>query len=145
MSPRPMPKTRDDFAVFCRISTRWKDNDAYRHVNNVTYLSFFDTAVNEHLIKGGVLDIENSKAIGLVASSRCDYFAAVSFPDKIDVGLSVSRLGTSSVTYELAVFRENETQAAAQGQLVHVYVDRKTNRPVDLPAALRAHLSGLVT
>lgn len=145
MSPRPTPKSRDDFVVFCRISTRWKDNDAYRHVNNVTYLSFFDTAVNENLIKGGVLDIENSDAIGLVARSSCDYFAAVSFPDKIDVGLSVSRLGTSSVTYELAVFREDETQAAAQGQLIHVYVDRKTNRPVDLPAALRAHLSGLLT
>ncbi|MFU8863052.1 MAG: acyl-CoA thioesterase [Rhodobacterales bacterium] len=145
MSPRPTPKSRDDFAVFCAISTRWKDNDAYRHVNNVTYLSFFDTAVNEHLIKGGVLDIESSDTIGLVARSNCDYFAAVSFPDKIDVGLSVRRLGTSSVTYELAVFRENETQAAAQGQLVHVYVDRRTNRPVDLPAALRAHLSGLLT
>lgn len=145
MTQRPTPKTRDAFAAFCPISTRWSDNDAYRHVNNVTYLSFFDTAVNENLIKGGVLDIENSDAIGLVARSNCDYFAAVSFPEKIDVGLSVSRLGTSSVTYELAVFPENKTQAAAQGQLVHVYVDRQTNRPVDLPAALRAHLSGLVT
>lgn len=145
MSPRPTPKTRDAFAVFCRISTRWEDNDAYRHVNNVTYLSFFDTAVNEHLINGGVLDIENSDVIGLVARTSCDYFAAVSFPDKIDVGLAVSRLGASSVTYELAVFRENESHAAAQGQFVHVYVDRKTNRPVEMPAPLRAHLSGLLT
>lgn len=145
MTERAKPKTRDAFAVFTSISTRWKDNDAYRHVNNVTYLSFFDTAVNENLIKGGVLDIENSDVIGLVAQSRCDYFAAVSFPDKIEVGLSISRLGTSSVTYDLAVFRDNEAQAAAQGQLVHVYVHRQTNRPVELPAKLRAHLSGLVT
>lgn len=144
MSQRPAPKSRDAFAEFSKISTRWKDNDVYRHVNNVIYLSFFDTAVNEYLIRGDVLDIENSDVIGLVAQSRCDYFAAVSFPDKLDVGLSISRLGTSSVTYELGVFRENDKYVAAQGQLVHVYVDRQTRRPVELPGKLRLHLTDLL-
>lgn len=145
MSQRPTPKSRDAFVEFSKINTRWNDNDVYRHVNNVTYLSFFDTAVNEYLIRGDVLDIENSDVIGLVAQSRCDYFAAVSFPDKLDVGLAISRLGTSSVTYELGVFRQGDKLVAAQGQLVHVYVDRQSRRPVELPGKLRLHLARLVT
>lgn len=144
MSQRPTPKSRDAFVEFSKISTRWNDNDVYRHVNNVTYLSFFDTAVNAYLIRGDVLDIEHSDVIGLVAQSRCDYFAAVSFPDKLEVGLAISRLGSSSVTYELGVFREHDKHVAAQGQLVHVYVDRQTRRPVELPGKLRLHLAGLL-
>lgn len=144
MNSRPQPKNRNAFVVFSQISTRWMDNDAYRHVNNVTYLSFFDTAVNAYLINGGVLDVDQSPVIGLVAQSHCDYFASISFPEVVDMGLAISRLGRSSVTYELGVFRQNQTTAAAQGRLVHVYVDRASNRPVDLPDALRSHLARLV-
>ena len=144
MSERPTPEPRSAFAHFCPISTRWMDNDAYLHVNNVAYYSFFDTAVNEYLILGGVLDIRQSPVTGLVAHSQCHYFSPLAFPEKIEVGLRVARLGTSSVTYELGVFRAGDDLAAAQGQFVHVYVDRLTSRPVPLPDPMRALLKPLV-
>ncbi len=144
MSERPTPEPRSAFAHFCPISTRWMDNDAYLHVNNVAYYSFFDTAVNEYLILGGVLDIRQSPVTGLVAHSQCHYFSPLAFPEKIEVGLRVARLGTSSVTYELGVFRAGDDLAAAQGQFVHVFVDRLTSRPVPLPDPMRALLKPLV-
>lgn len=144
MSERPTPEPRSAFAHFCPINTRWMDNDAYQHVNNVAYYSFFDTAVNEYLILGGALDIRQSTVTGLVVHSQCHYFSPLAFPEKIDVGLRVARLGSSSVTYELGVFREGGDLAAAQGQFVHVYVDRLTSRPVPLPAPMRALLAPLV-
>ncbi|HKL56739.1 MAG: acyl-CoA thioesterase [Roseovarius sp.] len=143
MTERPTPLHRDDFAHFCPISTRWMDNDAYLHVNNVAYYSFFDTAVNEYLIRGGVLDIRRSTVTGLVAQSECTYFSPIAFPEAIEVGLRIARLGRSSVTYELAVFRTESESAAAQGRFVHVYVDRETSRPVALPEQMRALLAPL--
>jgi acyl-CoA thioester hydrolase len=138
MSVRPTPHARADYPHFTAISTRWSDNDAYRHVNNVVYYGFFDTAVNQMLIEAGALDVEGSPAVGLVVETQCRYFAPVSFPDRVSVGLRVMHLGRSSIRYELAVFRNDDARAAAQGHFVHVYVDRDSQRPVALPAAVRA-------
>jgi acyl-CoA thioester hydrolase len=144
MSARPSPHDRADYAHFTAISTRWSDNDAYRHVNNVVYYGFFDTAVNQMLIEAGALDIEGSPAVGLVVETQCRYFAPVSFPDRVSVGLRVAHLGRSSIRYELAVFRNDEPQACAQGHFVHVYVDRASNRPVALPPAVLAAVASWV-
>lgn len=144
MSERSAPPRRGDYPHFTAISTRWSDNDAYRHVNNIVYYGFFDTAVNEHLLRAGVLDIEASPVVGLVVETACRYFAPVTFPDRVSVGLRVAHLGTSSLHYELAVFRNDDDSAAAAGRFVHVYVDRATNRPVAVPPAVRAAVMPLV-
>ena len=136
--------TRDELKVFVPITTRWMDNDVYGHVNNVTYYSFFDTAVNRCLIDMGALDIGRSDVIGLVVETGCTYFSSLAFPDEIEVGFRVARLGTSSVRYELGVFRQGESSAAAQGYFVHVYVDRETRRPAPIPDKFRAKLAELV-
>jgi acyl-CoA thioester hydrolase len=112
-------------------------------VNNVVYYSYFDTAVNQYLIKSGALDLEKSTVIGLVVETQCRYFSSLAFPDTVHVGVRVAHLGNSSVRYELAIFRNDDDTAAAQGHFVHVYVDRQTNRPVALPEALREVLSPL--
>lgn len=137
MSDRTPPATRDAFAHFTAIDTRWSDNDAYRHVNNVVYYGFFDTAVNRLLIEAGALDLEQSPAVGLVVETQCRYFAPISFPDRVHVGLRVAKLGRSSIRYELGVFRNDEPSASAEGHFVHVYVDRASNRPVPVPDAVR--------
>lgn len=144
MNQRSNPSTRDAFVHFTAIDTRWSDNDAYRHVNNVVYYGFFDTAVNRLLIEAGALDIERSAEIGLVVQTQCRYFAPLSFPDRVQVGLRVARLGRSSIRYELAVFRNEEASAAAEGHFVHVYVDRGSNRPVPVPDAVRAVVTPLL-
>lgn len=113
------------------------DNDAYGHANNVVYFSWFDTAVNAWLIEGGLLDVESGPTIGLVVENHCNYFASVGFPQDIEVGLRVGHVGGSSVRYEIGIFAPQAETAAAQGHLVHVYVDRTTRRPVSLPSALR--------
>lgn len=119
------------------------DNDAYGHVNNVVYYSWFDTVVNEFLISNRVLDVEKSNVIGLVIETQCNYFSSVAFPEKVTAGVSVSKLGNSSVRYELGVFKGDETEACAQGHFVHVYVDRDSRRPVPLPDALRILLQSI--
>lgn len=119
------------------------DNDAYGHVNNVVYYSYFDTAVNEYLIGQGALDIGKSEVIGLVVETQCRYFSPVAFPDTIHVGVRVAHMGNSSVRYELGIFRNDDDVAAAQGHFVHVYVDRASNRPTPLPQALRNALEPL--
>ena len=137
---RPAPDRRDSYRHFDRITTRWMDNDAYGHVNNVVYYSWFDTVVNEYLIAQGVLDITGGAVIGLVVETQCRYFSELAFPQPVDLGLRIGRLGTSSVRYEIGVFAEGEPTASAQGHFVHVYVDRATRRPTALPAPLRAAL-----
>lgn len=119
------------------------DNDSYGHVNNVVYYSYFDTVVNVYLIGRGVLDIARSSVIGLVAETHCNYFSAIAFPDRVRAGLRVGHLGTSSVRYEIGLFRNDDGLAAAQGHFVHVYVDRTTNKPVPLPEKLQAALTPL--
>jgi acyl-CoA thioester hydrolase len=137
---RPAPDRRDDYRHFHRITTRWMDNDAYGHVNNVVYYSWFDTVVNEYLIAQGVLDVTGGAVIGLVVETQCRYFSELAFPQPVDLGLRIGRLGTSSVRYEIGVFAEGDPAASAQGHFVHVYVDRATRRPTALPAPLRATL-----
>jgi acyl-CoA thioester hydrolase len=137
---REAPLTRADFPYFLEITTRWMDNDVYGHVNNVVYYSFFDTVVNRYLIDNGALDFRDGKVIGLVVETQCNYFKPVAYPDRITAALAVEHLGNSSVRYRLAVFSNDDNDAAAQGHFVHVYVDRATNRPVPLPDALRKAL-----
>jgi acyl-CoA thioester hydrolase len=136
--------TRSAYRHFLAIPTRWMDNDSYGHVNNVTYYSYFDTAVNEHLIRAGGLDIVASPAIGVVAETSCSFHASLSFPESIDAGLVVTRLGRSSATYRIGLFRPGEDAPVATGRFVHVWVDRATQRPVDIPPRIRAALEPLV-
>ncbi|WP_282340637.1 thioesterase family protein [Pseudomonas sp. PS02288] len=141
----PQPQhLRADYRHFQPVTTRWHDNDLYGHVNNVVYYSYFDSAVNTFLIEHGGLDIHAGQVVGFVVSSSCDYFASIAFPERIEVGLRVARLGNSSVQYELAVFKENQDEACAAGRFVHVFVDRQSNRPVPIPDSLRAALEGLL-
>lgn len=143
MAREPAPG-RDQYRHFTALETRWMDNDLYGHVNNVTYYSYFDTAVNGYLIANGVLDIHAGPVIGLVVETGCRYFAPVAFPDRLEVGIAVSRIGTSSVHYTVGIFRQGEGQAAAAGHFTHVYVDRVTRRPTDLPPPFRAVLELLL-
>jgi acyl-CoA thioester hydrolase len=141
---RSEPHPRSAYAHFRSIGTRWMDNDVYGHVNNVVYYSWFDTAVNQYLVDAGALDIAAGAVIGLVVETHCEYFSPIAFPDTVHVGVRVARLGTSSVRYELAVFRNDEARASAQGHFVHVYVERKSNRPTPLPEPLRSALQPLL-
>lgn len=140
---KPVPETRAAFPHLHRIATRWMDNDVYGHINNVVYYSFFDTTVNEYLIRNGVLDLQKSERIGLVVETQCRYFSSLAYPDMASVGLRVAQVGNSSVRYELAIFRNDDETAAAQGHFVHVYVDRDTNRPVPVPEDVRRALAPL--
>ena len=135
---------RSDYQHFHAITTRWMDNDAYGHVNNVVYYSWFDTVVNQFLIANGVLDIEHSPVIGLVIETQCNYFASVAFPDRITAGVRVAKLGNSSVRYEVGIFREDEDTASAQGHFVHVYVDRVTRKSSAIPDDMRALLQSIL-
>jgi acyl-CoA thioester hydrolase len=140
LSERARPDARADYRHFMPIATRWMDNDAYGHVNNVVYYSWFDTVVNEYLIRAGVLDIERGKVIGLVVETQCHYFRELAFPEIVAAGLRVARIGTSSVRYEIAIFGADDDVARAQGHFVHVYVDRASKRSTALPEPLRAAL-----
>jgi acyl-CoA thioester hydrolase len=141
---RETPERREAYRHFRKITTRWMDNDVYRHVNNVVYYSFFDTAVNQYLLEQGALDIGTSAIVGLVVETRCSYFASLAFPDIVHAGLRVARIGGSSVRYEIGIFRNEEETACAQGHFVHVYVDRETQRPVRAPDAVRAALAPIM-
>lgn len=137
-----MPPTTDrsHYKHFLPLQTRWADNDIYGHVNNVAYYGYFDTIVNEYLISAGALDIHGGAVIGLVVETGCRYFSPLSFPQKLEGALRVAHVGNSSVRYEIAIFRESESAPAAEGHFTHVYVDRKTRRPVTLPEDLRKAL-----
>lgn len=141
MSERTPPSSRARFKAFRTLTTRWMDNDAYGHLNNVVHYSLFDTAVNAWLIEQGLLDVAASPQIGLVVETGCRYHAEMAYPDRITAGIAVARLGTSSVRYEIALFREDENVASAEGFFVHVYVDRMSRSPVAIPAALRQALA----
>ena len=143
MVKRAPPRPRADYRWFTTITTRWGDNDAYGHVNNVVYYAWFDSAVNQWLVGQGLLDIAAGDPIGLVAETGCRYVAPLSFPGDIDVGLRVERIGTSSVTYGLGVFARGSDDAAAEGHFTHVLVGRADRRPVALPANWREKLERL--
>jgi len=138
------PQRREDYPHLQWITTRWSDNDIYGHVNNVVYFAYFDTVVNQYLIERGVLDIHGGGVIGLVVENACRYYQSLQFPDRVAAGLQVDRLGNSSVVYRIGLFRNEQSEPAAQGRFIHVYVDRNTRRPVPLPTALRDVLTPLV-
>ena len=142
MSKSALP-TRADYKVFYPISTRWSDNDIYGHVNNVVYYSYFDTAANRYLIEEGGLDISDGRIVGYVVNSGCEYHAPITYPEQIEAGVRVDRLGNSSVQYGIAIFKEGEQQAAAHGHFVHVFVERALNQSVAIPQNLREALERL--
>ncbi len=143
-SQRPQPEPRSAYKVFRNIATRWSDNDMYGHVNNVVYYSWFDTAVNGLLIEHGAIDIHAGPVIGLVVETQCHYFAPLAFPENLLAGIRVAHVGSSSVRYEVAIFRADPSLAsAAKGHFVHVYVDRNTRRPAPLPPTLTTLLETL--
>lgn len=137
------PPSRADYKVFYPISTRWSDNDIYGHVNNVTYYSYFDTAANRYLIEEGGLDIGDGSIVGYVVSSGCEYHAPITYPEPVEAGLRVDRLGNSSVQYGLAIFRQGDDEAVAHGHFVHVFVNRAENKSVPIPESLRTALEKL--
>ena len=134
---------RAEYPHTLTIPTRWKDNDVYGHVNNVEYYSYFDTVINEYLITAGGLDIHRGEVIGVCAESHCNYRDALGFPEPVEACLRVGKLGRSSVRYEIALFRQGSYDAAAVGWFVHVFVDRESRRPVEIPAQLRGALERL--
>jgi acyl-CoA thioester hydrolase len=131
---------RGEFRTWQRFTTRWADNDAYGHVNNTIFYQWFDSAVNGWLVEQGLLDIANGNPIALVAETRCSYFEPLAFPQEVEVGLMAAHVGRSSIRYRIGVFGSGSKEAAAQGEFVHVVVDRDTRRPVDIPASWRARL-----
>lgn len=143
MSKAAVP-TRKDYKVFYPISTRWSDNDIYGHVNNVAYYSYFDTAANRYLIEQGGLDISDGRIVGYVVKSGCDYHSPITYPEGIEAGIRVDRMGNSSVQYGIAIFREGVAEAAAHGHFVHVFVERAANKSVPIPTGLRAALERLL-
>lgn len=143
MSRAPL-KGRGAYPVWREMATRWADNDAYGHVNNVVHYSWFDSAVNAWLIEAGLLDIAAGDPIGLVVETGCRYAGALAYPEPVEIGFGVERLGASSVTYRLGVFAKGEDEPAAEGHFVHVYVDRERRRPVELPLAWRARLEEIL-
>ncbi len=136
----PRTERRGDYRHFLAIPTRWQDNDIYGHVNNVVYYAYFDTVINEYLIRAGGLDIHHGTVVGYAVESACRFHRSFSFPDAIDAGLRVGQLGNSSVCYEIALFRKDEDKPAATGHFVHVFVDRLSDKPTAIPPAIRACL-----
>ena len=145
MASSPKEEVRANYRHFLEIPTRWMDNDVYRHVNNVNYYSYFDTVVNEYLLREGVLDYEEGDVVGFVVETSCQYHRPLQFPDIIDAGLRVTKIGNSSVRYEVGLFRQGDEAVAATGHFIHVYVDRKNRRPVPLPEDLMYFLETLQT
>jgi len=144
MTPRPQPDTREAYARFVPVTTRWMETAPYAHLNNVVYYSLFDTAVNSLLIEAGALDLQAGEVIGLVVETHCNFFESLAFPQRIDAGVRVAHQGRSSVRYEIGLFAEGQPLCAARGHFVHVYVDRESRRPVaELPAAYLQALKSL--
>jgi acyl-CoA thioester hydrolase len=141
---REEPEVKERYPHFLSVPTRWMDNDVYGHVNNVIYYSYFDTVVNEYLIRSDVLNIERSPVIGLVVETQCRFFKPLTFPDTVHAGLRVARLGRSSVRYEIGLFRNDDKTAAAQGHFVHVYVERESRKATALPPEMRVVLEKIL-
>jgi acyl-CoA thioester hydrolase len=142
--PRPAPGTRADYRFFSAMDTRWEDNDIYGHVNNVVYYSYFDTAVGHYMLREAGLDPWRDEVVGMVVETGCRYHRSMAFPDTVHVGLRVAHLGNSSVRYEIGIFRNEEDEAAAEGHFVHVFVERRNQRPVLIPERIRAALQRLL-
>ena len=143
MSEKKTRATRGDYPHFLSIPTRWMDNDIYGHVNNVVYYSYFDTVINEYLIRAGGLDIHEAEVIGVCAESACKYYEGLTFPEVIEAGLRVGHLGNRAVRYEIGLFKAGTEEAAAHGHFVHVFVERATMKAVPIPDGIRAALERL--
>jgi len=139
-----LPTRRGEFRVLRTITTRWMDNDHYGHVNNVVYYSYFDTAVNGYLIEASGTDVRDLPAIGIVAETSCRFLKELTFPETVHAGLAIEKLGNSSVVYRIGLFRNEDTEPAALGRFVHVYVDSATRRPVPVPSQIRSALTALM-
>jgi acyl-CoA thioester hydrolase len=142
---RPAPRVRADYVFYSTIATRWEDNDIYGHVNNVVYYSYFDTVINEYLIAEGGFDIHAATVIGVAVETMCKFRKSLAFPQIVDAGLRVGKLGNSSVRYEVGLFAAGDPEPAATGHFVHVFVERATMKPVAIPAPLRACMERLLT
>jgi acyl-CoA thioester hydrolase len=136
--------TRADFRHFCSIQPRWSDNDAYGHINNVVYYEYFDTAVNMWLVENDILDIETSPIISIVVETGCTYFESAAYPQALEAGIAVDRIGTSSIVYATGIFRRGDDQVLCAGRFVHVTVERATMRPVPMPDFMRTKLTTLL-
>lgn len=143
MNPKPF-ETRNRYPHFMSLQTRWSDNDIYGHVNNVTYYSYFDTVVNCYLIDEGGLDIQDDTVIGVVVETMCNFRKSLAYPEPIDAGLRVGKLGNTSVRFEIGIFGKGDDEAAASGHFIHVFVDRATNAPVPVPETIRAALERIL-
>lgn len=135
--------TRADYRHFLEIPTRWMDNDVYGHVNNVEYYSYFDTVVNQYMMEKGGLDYLNGDTVGFVVETKCSYKRPIAFPDVVEAGIRVARIGNSSVTYEVGLFRKGQSEICAFGHFVHVYVDRASNASVPIPDKARAAMEAI--
>lgn len=142
--PEESRERRENYPHFLAITTRWMDNDLYGHINNVVYYSFFDTVINQYLIRAGGLDIHAGPVIGLAIETMCRFHRPLAYPDPVDAGMRVGKLGNSSVRYEIGLFSAGEAEPAATGHFVHVFVDRATRRPVSIPATIRSALARLL-
>lgn len=138
------PINREDYKYFNSITTRWMDNDVFGHVNNVTYYSYFDTTANQYLIEQAGFDIHNAPIVGFVVHSNCNYLSPVAYPDKIEAGLYVKKIGNSAVTYGVGVFKKGENTASAFGEFVHVFVNRKEKKSVSIPEKMRIAMEKLL-
>ena len=143
MSDRTKPSVRGDYRLFRAIQTRWMDNDVYGHMNNVVHYSLFDTAVNGWLVENGLIDPHHGQNVFFVVETGCRYFSELAFPDLVTAGIRVAKLGTSSVRYEIGLFRNHDEQVAAEGFFVHVFVDRVTRKATDLTPELRSALEAI--
>lgn len=144
MINRPQPVARSHFPEFIPLTTRWNDNDIYGHLNNVVYFELFDTAINSFLIEKKLIDIHHGETVGLVVENKCSYFSSVKFPDALDVGIKVSKIGKTSVTYEIGIFNAGTDLSSAVGTFVHVYVERATHKPAPLDEVFKAELLKLM-
>lgn len=142
--PQDVTETRQRYPHFLAIPTRWMDNDIYGHVNNVVYYSYFDTVINEYLIRQGGLDIAAGAIIGVCVESTCRFHHELTFPEEVDAGLRVGKLGNTSARYEIGLFRQGEDKPAATGHFVHVFIDRQSRRPEAIPVKIREALARLV-
>lgn len=142
---KPKTQLRADYQFFFPIQTRWADNDLYGHVNNVIYYSYFDTAANALLIQKAAFDIHHSPIIGLVVNSSCHFLQELTYPEIIEVGVAIEKIGNSSLTYNLAIFKQGQDQAAAQGQFVHVFVDRQSKKSTPIPQQMRDTLTAYLS
>jgi len=141
---RQNPTNRSDYNYFFKMGTRWNDNDIYGHLNNVIYYELFDTAINKWLIKNNLIDIKNGNNIGLIVQSGCNYFSSFVYPEDIEAGIRVTKIGNSSVRYEVGLFKPNDDLASADGFFTHVYVDRVNHKPITLDYEFKKKLDTIL-